>query len=120
MAKNIKWDDEIGPKLVKAEPRLVAFLYASCAYHARRGQTFARKNAKWTDRTSNARNGLFGKPFKDGRKKFGLVIFGTVTYQPWLEIRFSGRYAIIGPTIRHEAPELMQTVSTAYATIFGK
>ena len=117
--RKITWDDkELSDKLLGSEKRLRAFVYASCAYHGRRAQRWGRKNAKWTDRTSNARNGLFGKAFKRGDVT-GFVFYGTVTYQPFLEVRFSGKYAIIGPTIRQEAPELMKTVSKGFDVVFG-
>lgn len=120
VARRIRWDDkEIADKLTKSEKRMRAFIYASCAYHARRGQAYAKKYAKWTDRTGNARGSLTGRPYKRGNRT-GFVIFGAMPYQPWLEIRFSGRYAVIAPTIHHEGPELMKTVSHMYAAVFGK
>ena len=115
----INWDDSITPKLAKADTRAKAFLFTAAKYHARRGQTYARENAPWKDRTSNARNGLVGQGFKD-RNIFGFVIAGTVTYQPFLETRFSGRYAIILPTLKHEGPEFMKTASRMLEAVFGK
>lgn len=119
MVRRVTWDDEGLVRAIDAIPKRVnAFIYASARYHAQRGQTYARQNASWTDRTSNARNGLFGKAIRNGNTT-AIVIGGTVTYQPWLEVRFSGRYAIIGPTIRHEGPEFMRTLSRGFDVIFG-
>jgi hypothetical protein len=63
-------------------------------------------NAPWTDRTSNARNGLGAVVFKQG-SKWVLNLFGRASYQIYLEKSNSGRYAIIGPTILIWGPRLM-------------
>jgi len=34
------------------------------------------------------------------------VVYHTMPYGLWLEVRWSGRYAIIGPTMLHIAPQL--------------
>jgi hypothetical protein len=121
MANRVTWDDRAIVKTLNSiTPKMDAFIYATCQYHASGAQTYARKNAKWTDRTSNARNGLFGKALRDrAGGRYGIVVFGTVNYQPWLEVRFSGRYAIILPTIQDRGPKLMKTLEKGFATIFG-
>lgn len=69
-------------------------------------ESYARDNAPWTDRTSNARNGLFATHDKVPMVVHKLVVYHTMPYGLWLEIRWSGRYAIIGPTLFHMAPHL--------------
>lgn len=77
-------------------------------------QDYARRNAPWTDRTSNARNGLFAK---SGRTTTGheIVLYHTVPYGIWLEVRFAGKNAIIMPTIQQMAPEVMKAVSNLFS-----
>ena len=111
-------DGGIVEKLEGADKRAEAFIHATVVYHASRAQTYARQNAPWTDRTSNARNGLFGRA-AGGGKRHALIVGGTVSYQPYLEARWSGRYAIIGPTLKHEGPELMKTLQQGFGKIFG-
>jgi hypothetical protein len=94
-------------------------LTAATAYHATRAEAYARSNAPWTDRTSNARNGLFAKAERD-RPYYRIIVAHSVPYGIWLEVRFSGRYAIIRPTVDHEGPELMKTAAMAYDRIFRK
>lgn len=118
-SRKVTWDDDKLVKVLKGIPvKMGAFIYASCRYHSTRAQTYARQNAPWKDRTSNARNGLFAKTVK-GKDTYAIVVFGTVTYQPFLEVRWSGRYAIIRPTVQNEGPELMKTLSKGFAVIFG-
>lgn len=70
-------------------------------------ESHARSNAPWTDRTSNARNGLMARPYKvEG--KHGIVLFHSVPYGIWLEIANSGTYAIILPTIEVKGPDVMR------------
>lgn len=60
-------------------------------------ETFANQNAPWTDRTTDARQGLSGEPFAENGI-VGASIVHTVPYGIWLENRFDRRYAIVGPT----------------------
>lgn len=117
MGKSFEWDDGGLIKNLKAmDNKMDAFIFASISYHAQRAQSYARQNARWTDRTGNARNGLFGKAIRN-KPSYALVVGGTVTYQPWLEVRWSGRYAIIVPTLRREGSALMNTLSKGFSAI---
>lgn len=67
---------------------------------------YMKVNAPWTDQTSNARNGLAARAFNEGHAR-GIVLYHQVPYGIWLEVRFSGRYGIIGPTIEEYGPRVM-------------
>lgn len=75
-----------------------------------------KMNAKWVDRSSNARNGLFARAVREPRKRYGIVFAHSVDYGIWLEVRFSGRYAIINPTMNQIAPQ----VSSGLQGIMGR
>lgn len=114
----VTWDDRaLYNKLRTFNARADRFITAATAYHATRAASYARTNAPWTDRTGNARNGLFARAERDA-PVYRVIIAGSVPYQPWLEVRFSGRYQIIRPTVDHEGPELMRTVQTMYSRMF--
>jgi hypothetical protein len=81
-------------------------------YWATRAVTQMRQNARWVDRTSNARNGLAARTFIT-ENEGTLVLFHTMPYGIWLEVRFSGQYAIIGPTLNDIAPKILQMVGQA-------
>lgn len=61
-------------------------------------ESYAKRNAPWTDRTNMARNSLNGGGFKSG---YDIVSFiaGGVDYQKWLEVISAGKWAILQPTI---------------------
>lgn len=71
---------------------------AGAAQLAEDMETHARENAPWTDRTGDARGGLAGEVEVDGDTVRATLVHG-VDYGIWLENRFNGRYAIIGPTM---------------------
>lgn len=67
---------------------------------------YMKTNAPWTDRTSNARNGLDKVVFKRAGA-WVLNLFGRANYQIWLEVKYGGRDAIITPTIQIWGPRVM-------------
>lgn len=87
-------------------PRVDAAIGAVMERSGDQATAYMKMNAPWTDRTSNARNGLGAIAFKQGNK-WVLNLFGRASYQIYLEKNNSGRYAIIGPTILIWGPRLM-------------
>lgn len=66
-------------------------------------EAYMKQNAPWTDQTGNARNGLAARAYSQG-EEIGIVLSQGVDYGIYLETRFSGRYAIIQPTIDAMGP----------------
>lgn len=117
MANGITWDDrELVANLRSFDTRVHRAIAATMKFHATRAQAYARQAAPWTDRTSNARNGLFAKAESSGNSH-RIIVGHSVSYGIWLEVRWSGRYAIIRPTIDREGPLVMDTVSKLYSRI---
>lgn len=118
MGSGMKWEDEgLLKNLQTFNTRADRALTASITYHAGRAEAYAKRNAPWRDRTSNARNGLFAT----ARRKppsYRIIVGHSVPYGIWLEVANSGRYQIIRPTIDHEGPELMKTVSKMFSVMF--
>lgn len=115
--KSISWDDSaVVSKLKTFNAKADRFLTAATAYHATKATKYARANAPWTDQTTNARNGLFARAERDV-PSYRIIVGHSVPYGAWLEVRWSGRYQIIRPTIDHTGPELMQTVSTMFSKL---
>lgn len=73
---------------------------------------YAKTNARWTDRTGNARNGL-GVEFNHTKYSHGFAIYHRVPYGLWLEVRWSGKYAIIASTIQRQFPKVMSQIAAA-------
>ncbi len=66
----------------------------------------AKKNRKWIDRTGQARQRLLGgSELKPGK----LIIYlqHGVDYGVYLEFAHEKKYAIVFPTLRRQAPEIM-------------
>ncbi len=105
--------NSLSPALKQMLPRIDAAV--SIAFDAReaKAESYARENAQWTDRTGNARNGLQAKHVAVPMVVHRLVVFHTMPYGIFLEVRWSGKYAIIGPTIFNTAPELTALVTAA-------
>lgn len=74
-------------------------------YQATVSEFFMKTRAPWTDRTGNARAGLFTATKKQG-KRFSILLSHTAPYGIWLEVRWSGRYAVIVPALEEVVKEL--------------
>lgn len=104
--------DTLTPGLAAFDAQAKEAIRMTLEYWAARAVSQMRANANWTDRTSNARNGLATRVFM-GEDEGTLVLFHTMPYGIWLEVRWSGRYAIIGPTLNDVAPKILDMVGQA-------
>lgn len=68
----------------------------------------AKQNAPWTDRTANARNGLFGSTAVEGHEVF-IRLGHSMEYGIFLELARDGRHAVLKPTIDAAIPEIMRS-----------
>lgn len=69
----------------------------------------ARANAPWTDRTGNARTGLFGTAERDIAQKVVTIFLShspVIDYGIWLELSNGSSFAIIMRTIESHLPGL--------------
>jgi hypothetical protein len=98
--------DSLSPNLKRLLPQVDAGVDLAFDFMRDYAEGYARTNAPWVDRTGNARNGLFVNHEKTPMVFHRLVVYHTMPYGIWLEIRWSGRYAIIGPTMFNVAPQL--------------
>lgn len=88
---------------------------ASMKYQAALSENWMRTNAKWTDRTTNARNGLFAVVIDDiGTDVWLLVLSHTVSYGIWLEVANNGQYAIVRPAFLRANRQVMQRLSKLF------
>lgn len=72
-------------------------------------QNSAKNNAPWTDRTGNARSGLFGTAETDMSKKMVIIYLShsaMLDYGVWLELAHGGKNSILIKTIERHLPEL--------------
>ncbi len=72
-------------------------------------QNDARGSAPWTDRTGNARSGLFGVATRDAAAKVVIIYLShgpDLDYPIWLELAHGGNFAIIMKTIEKHLPDI--------------
>jgi hypothetical protein len=117
---HIDWDSrQMMARLREVNPKVQKACLAALKFQEPRILAYARQNAPWTDRTSNARNGLFTTVQHDA-KTFVLTLSHGVPYGIWLEVRFSGRFAIIRPTIDAKGPEVFATAKRLITAELGR
>jgi hypothetical protein len=96
---SIKWDlDEYRKRVSEIPDKALQDLATETERFSMIAQNHARTNAPWTDRTGNARQGLFAQAFSsDGG--FEIVLYHTMFYGVFLERRWDGRWGIIPDTV---------------------
>lgn len=102
--------DTLTPGLHIFDERIQEALLALLDYWGIKGTSEMRTGARWTDRTTNARNSLDYQVNKRGNE-FSITYYGGMHYNIWLEIRWSGKYAITGPVMISVAPRLREMLS---------
>lgn len=95
------------PNIKEMAPRLQQRVDSLVGYTAQRGQDWMRSHAPWTDRTSNARNGLFGTSYAY-QNGYRITFYHTMPYGIFLETRWDGKYQVIMPTVQKMGSELMK------------
>lgn len=98
----ITWSGSLRPNVKILAPRIRTAVGIYLNYQTPKVQDYMRGNAPWTDQTGNARNGLFAKYSSIEEGKQAIVVYHTMPYGIWLEVRWAGKYAIIHPTITKE------------------
>lgn len=69
----------------------------------------AKQNATWTDRTGNARSGLFGTSEADLARHMVVIYLShgpVIDYGVYLELAHGGRYGVVMRTIESHLPQL--------------
>lgn len=94
------------------KPNVEAELMNQLEDFAQQCETYMKDNAPWEDRTGDARNELTAQA--DGNEvkgTLGVVLSHGVDYGVYLEFKWGGRDAIIGPTMEVMGPEMMGRMS---------
>lgn len=114
---NFTWDRSKFEDVRHMEDKLQRALYGVVKHWDGPVERHMKHNAPWTDRTSNARNGLFAIAAKSARSlaasTFAIVLGHTVDYGVYLEEGTENMEArpIIWPTIELFAPRVMGTLN---------
>lgn len=87
-----------------------AAIVAAAHYTAPLAESFMKSTASWTDRTGNARNGLRARVVAGG-DKVAIVLYHSVPYGVWLEVRWGGKYSVIMPALAATGPLFIEAIS---------
>lgn len=112
MTSGMRWEGNLTARLNQFGPKAKRAMVASAGYVAPQAESYMKQNAKWTDRTGNARQGL-GAQVVAERNKVAVVLYHTVPYGVYLELRWGGKYAIIEPTMQWTAERFVKAVAAA-------
>ena len=91
-------------------PKINVAIAAVVDAYGAQGENEMRKNAPWTDRTGAARNGLHATATHVA-VRHTLTFAHSVPYGIWLEVRWSGRYAIVTPTMLRTGRLIMRDLN---------
>lgn len=112
-AMRLNWEkppSELAGRVADYRERLLNAIRSLMDVYGGRLTEWAQSNAPWTDRTGNARQGLSHELEEDG-SRFTLILFHSMSYGIWLEIRWSGRWSIIMKAINYHYPLLMSALA---------
>jgi len=111
--------DEISPSLGAAKVKALLYMDKITKFHGQAAVRYARLNAPWNDITGNAREGLdVSTRSNPAAGNWQIELYHKMNYGIWLEIRWAGRYAIIVPTIEHEAPLYFESAADILNAMF--
>jgi hypothetical protein len=97
--------------------RVLTAVAAVAQYAATQMQNDAKANAPWTDRTANARTGLFGTSEADFARHVVTIYLShgaTIEYGIWLELANSGRHAVVMKTMEAHYGDLMSMLNEIF------
>ena len=125
----------LNPAIVAYGNKVKAAVVAVAQFIGARMENYAKANAPWTDRTANARQGLFyavdsaaggevsGSANLGGQESEAisaakdivtLYLSHSMTYGKWLELCNAGEYAIILKTMEAHYGELKQMLDNIF------
>jgi hypothetical protein len=79
-------------------------------------EAYAKKNRPWDDQTGNARQSLHAWIEELSGDIVRLYLSHGVDYGIYLETKYSGRYAIIWPTIKRHLPQIRRMLQGIFKT----
>lgn len=106
---------ELDHNLRNFDDRARAAISKVMLYQAAGSETYMRTHARWTDRTTNARNGLFATVIHNTSDNWLMVLSHGVDYGIWLEVIQGGKYAIVRPTWLRSHKKTMIALSKLFA-----
>ena len=116
----IRWTrppSELAVAIERYGDRVLQAVAAVAQYAATQMQNDAKAQATWTDRTGNARTGIFGTSEAEFGAKVVTIYLShgaVIDYGVWLELANSGRYAVIMRTMQAHYQPLMDMLKEIF------
>lgn len=102
---------ELAQAVERYGERALTAVAAVAQYVATEMQNDAKRTASWTDRSGNARSGLFGTAEADFAQKVVVLYLShgsAIDYGVWLELAGGGKHAVVMRTMQSHYEPLMQ------------
>lgn len=100
--------DEVVSHINKFDERLRAGLLIITKQVAKLMENWAKDNAKWTDRTGNARKGLKASAKWEDYINLVVSMSHKVDYGPMLELAYAKKYAVLEPALQKYKNEFIR------------
>lgn len=98
---------EVEERLQDIETKTMVYIKMRMSYYAKDMQSYAQLNRPWRDRTTRARQSLYGFIKEAGKGILEIGIAHGVDYGVSLEFEHEKRYAILYPTLRYYTDRIM-------------
>lgn len=98
-----KFTGTLIPNLNRFDAKANRAMVAAANFVSPQAEAYMKENATWTDQTGNARQGLRSQ-VEVAPDKVAIIMYHSVFYGVFLELRWGGKYAIIEPTMAHIGP----------------
>jgi hypothetical protein len=99
-------DRQLVPNLRTYRERVLEAIEKLAQFFVAKMEAYAKRNARWTDRTGAARAGLRAFAVRTATY-VAIYLVTSVHYGLWLEVANGGRYAIIMRTLQAHHAEIM-------------
>lgn len=109
-------DSQLKGRITGLEAKLGLAVDAIVQYHALKGMAYLKTDAPWSDRTGAARAGLHTSASKGAGQRV-ITFAHAVNYGIWLEVKYSGRDAVIMPTVLKTGGELMSALQNVMGRV---
>ena len=114
MASNdidLKWDmKEFEESINFIQTRFQTSILILCEVAAAKMEEYAKDEAIWIDRTSNARQKLIGQAYYVTMDQVQIAVSHQMDYGIWLELAHGRDYAILETAIEENIDELLNSI----------
>ena len=120
MALKLDWNKSLLSKtLEEMKPKIRTATLMFAIREAQQLRSYMQINRPWTDRTGEAKRRLNTAVSQESEDVIRITLAHGVDYGYWLEVAHERKYAIIGPTIKTQGPEIANKFSGFMQKIIG-